>query len=321
MLMNLLPGLRDLRAPLAAGYLWLTGLWLLLADSIPSRGTATGVIADAYILVGALGHAPAIAILSFVAYVLGAVLSVDVDGRTVFIITHIHLIPSDYREHPYSVLISNRSITELIFSIGNLKENVPRIAFGDEDEAIQEWNASLQPGILAGDWVFGRSGEWTRDIWRGLLGYLIENLTREIRQLVTRLRVSSPPLFDQYDRLRGEAEFRLSITFPLVFIGGVLAWKWTPLWLLLLPGIFLITRSGVRRVRDAADVIAQAALAGYVTPTSWMRQDTKPLEFALEALTVALRLQILSKDDELKVKKILAVLSSEQLNLRDGKKD
>jgi hypothetical protein len=30
MLMNLLPGLRELRAPLVSGYLWLISAWLLL---------------------------------------------------------------------------------------------------------------------------------------------------------------------------------------------------------------------------------------------------------------------------------------------------
>ena len=42
-LMNLLPGLRDLRAPLAAGYLWLAVIWLLAAERCIStrRGVGT----------------------------------------------------------------------------------------------------------------------------------------------------------------------------------------------------------------------------------------------------------------------------------------
>jgi hypothetical protein len=37
MVSNVLPGLRELRAPLAAGYLWLTVLWLIFGASLPTR--------------------------------------------------------------------------------------------------------------------------------------------------------------------------------------------------------------------------------------------------------------------------------------------
>jgi hypothetical protein len=36
MLASLLPGLRDLRAPLAAGYLWLAAGWLYFAPLLPA---------------------------------------------------------------------------------------------------------------------------------------------------------------------------------------------------------------------------------------------------------------------------------------------
>jgi hypothetical protein len=34
MLSSILPGLRDVRVPLTAGYLWLLGLWLLFGDRV-----------------------------------------------------------------------------------------------------------------------------------------------------------------------------------------------------------------------------------------------------------------------------------------------
>jgi hypothetical protein len=37
-LAGLLPGVRELRAPLAAGYLWLLYGWLTAANSFPSAG-------------------------------------------------------------------------------------------------------------------------------------------------------------------------------------------------------------------------------------------------------------------------------------------
>jgi hypothetical protein len=45
-LASLLPGVRELRAPLVAGYVWLLGLWLLLRHALPEPGRAVGVYKD-----------------------------------------------------------------------------------------------------------------------------------------------------------------------------------------------------------------------------------------------------------------------------------
>ena len=72
MLANLLPGLRDLRAPMSAGYLWLATTWLLLVPHLPrSAKEATGPIADVYSLGSGLGLSYVVAMLSFVAYLIG----------------------------------------------------------------------------------------------------------------------------------------------------------------------------------------------------------------------------------------------------------
>src|SRR4051794_39467976 len=38
MLGNVLPGVRELRAPLAGGYLWLVFAWVVWGDKLPSKG-------------------------------------------------------------------------------------------------------------------------------------------------------------------------------------------------------------------------------------------------------------------------------------------
>ncbi|MDQ3724025.1 MAG: hypothetical protein M3376_13405, partial [Actinomycetota bacterium] len=73
LLSNLLPGTRQLRAPLAAGYLWLVALGLALASEIPSRDDASGLFDDLYRgsdLIGDVGVGVAV---SFLAYLLGMV--------------------------------------------------------------------------------------------------------------------------------------------------------------------------------------------------------------------------------------------------------
>jgi hypothetical protein len=77
MLASLLPGVRELRAPLAAGYLWLVALWIVFAPRLSELTSTEGVYRDIYNLGRAVGR-PAIAIASgFVAYLIGT-LSVGV---------------------------------------------------------------------------------------------------------------------------------------------------------------------------------------------------------------------------------------------------
>jgi hypothetical protein len=80
------------------------------------------------------------------------------------------------------------------------------------------------------------------------------------------LRVQYPHLWDEYDQLRSEAEFRYSVVPPLVLIVLVGALTWTPLAVLLLivPAVlawqgFLSEQASINSIMDVID-------AGIVTP-------------------------------------------------------
>jgi hypothetical protein len=79
MLASLLPGLRDLRAPLAADYLWLAAGWLYFAPQLPaSVNDADGVLKDIYRVAGVADASNPVAIaagLTFIAYLLGILLT------------------------------------------------------------------------------------------------------------------------------------------------------------------------------------------------------------------------------------------------------
>jgi hypothetical protein len=68
-----LSSLRRVRAPLAAGLVWLAGGWLALSDHLPDAGRAAGVIRGAYRMVGAVGRPVALVGLAVLAYLLGLV--------------------------------------------------------------------------------------------------------------------------------------------------------------------------------------------------------------------------------------------------------
>ncbi|NJP97668.1 hypothetical protein HCN51_51000 [Nonomuraea sp. FMUSA5-5] len=55
---TLLPGVREIRTPLAVGYAWLLVVWVAIGHTIPEPAKATGVIADTYRLAQAAGPVP-----------------------------------------------------------------------------------------------------------------------------------------------------------------------------------------------------------------------------------------------------------------------
>jgi hypothetical protein len=72
MLTTLLPGIRELRAPLAAGYIWLLAAWIGLEPSIPEAAEATGLVATLYRLNDALSGFGLAAAATFAAYLIGS---------------------------------------------------------------------------------------------------------------------------------------------------------------------------------------------------------------------------------------------------------
>jgi hypothetical protein len=70
-LASLLPGLREVRAPLAAGFVWLVALWFLLEPRWP-RGDDAGIVGSAARLMDMLNLLGQGVVLSFAAYLLGS---------------------------------------------------------------------------------------------------------------------------------------------------------------------------------------------------------------------------------------------------------
>lgn len=73
MLANLLPGFRDLRTPLASGYIWLVVLWLLFRGQLQR-----GPLEDLYETSQLLGQSVLLGVLSFLAFLLGSLLQLRI---------------------------------------------------------------------------------------------------------------------------------------------------------------------------------------------------------------------------------------------------
>lgn len=72
MLTNLLPGLRQVRAPLAAGYIWLLALWLVFERALPDRSSGDDLVTSIYRLGDLFSIIGIGVVLSFLAYLLGS---------------------------------------------------------------------------------------------------------------------------------------------------------------------------------------------------------------------------------------------------------
>ena len=79
MLANVLPGLRELRPPLSAGYLWLAFIWLVAAPRFPDISEADGMERRILELFRDLDVVGSGVVLSFIAYLVGAVSQATLD--------------------------------------------------------------------------------------------------------------------------------------------------------------------------------------------------------------------------------------------------
>ena len=124
MLASLLPGLRDLRAPLAAGYLWLAAGWLYFAPQLPaSVNDADGVLKDIYRVADASNPVAIAAGLTFIAYLLG-ILSTGLLTPVVPVIWTLLILP---------IVLSGIAVDSIERRIKKRRQGIHLTEFADDD--------------------------------------------------------------------------------------------------------------------------------------------------------------------------------------------
>ena len=226
MLASLLPGLRDVRGPLASGYTWLFTLWLVFGDEIPDkRPSGDGLTARLFDLEAKLGSGAVLVTLSFLAYVLGSLLFAGENSH----------------------LRRRGAATRRIVGLGHLSP--ARLARTHTlAETPAEGARCLDPERFGSPHKRPRRNPDMMAI------------------LDARLRIQQPALYDDMDRLRAEAEFRLNfgiaamvmITVVLVIVPG-----WWVLVLVAL-GISIFTMTAGPRFIAADRRILEAVRQGLV---------------------------------------------------------
>lgn len=239
-LSSLLPGLRTLRAPLAAGYIWLLNIWLLFGDQLPSRDEAAGLVERLYDLEGVVSEVGMVLALSFVAFLVGAI-SETGSRYILMMFPGSHIVRASYAQ------FLDRETRRLGIRHRLAKEELERVQAAARD--MNEGRVLVRQGIRG---------------YRPVDDEFGVTALREMGRIRARLMAEQTALYGEHDRIQSEAEFRVTIVPPLVFFVVTVALSVHPLWLLALAplGLLLYQANGLRS--QAGQVLVAAVTSGKV---------------------------------------------------------
>lgn len=301
---SLVPAVREVRGPLAAGYLWLACGWLLFESAIPSRHSEVlyeriAALADA---VGPIGWAVT---ASIAAYLTGSLiqsglrlawrrltmrlrpLRIDesqscrfeeiAESDDVRDIETILLIADPFQEASlHRLLRSDRSLSvaiweiadrELLESFRELQITIERIRGRAGKNAVASFSMHARTPRVS---LSGRGGE--REL---VIPHLMpsRDLLAQSSLLETRLLEVAETTGAKVERLHAEADFRIAIFPPLIALILIFAAGASPLWLagLLVPvalavqGMALSDRA-IEELLDALRARTQTPELEQITP-------------------------------------------------------
>lgn len=228
MLAHLLPGARELRAPLAAGVLWLAAAFLLLQWHTPRVRENLAIAVGEARVPEAFSSAGVFAAIIFSAYLVGAAVSPNLDRG----LTELAVRSLDKR--------LGRRVAEFATLSEDLMEKIrDQYSSASGEAAIEQVN---------------RAEKLVRD-----------NSRSALPSLRSQLLAKSEPLFQRCDRLEAEACFRLGIMAPMVAI-AVVAVGHLPPWLCLAIGVLAVwlAARGVMRAIESRSLLRDACLAGVI---------------------------------------------------------
>jgi hypothetical protein len=230
-LASALPGFRDLRAPLLAGYLWLVFLWILIKPDFTSRphnviaAAVYDLAKDAGPIWVGLGVGVAAYLVGSVSQGLSPLLS-PLPGIVEYNAVWQHL-PKSMQDKLTIPRLSPRKLQE--------DEKAQLVAGARIDlsflEARQGLEAEADP----------LEAELKRRLSKAHQGLVAELQLPATLLLTERGKEPEPQLFSEADRFKAERDLRLAVVPPLsaiaIFLGWNQSWWW---WLALIPvGILL----------------------------------------------------------------------------------
>lgn len=296
MLSSVLPGLRELRAPVAAGFLWLVAFWFCFEARLTDDALTSGALGAAVRLEGILESIGLGATLSFGAYLIGSlsVFALSVPLRRV-------MRTSDHPRGGWRDTLSPGAwqAVQLVASeaAGRLNR-VLSLSGIDIDQAIDRWRPD--PHVTTSQsplssWLAKRcrareAGGWRADAFV----HPSERHKQRLARLVisdlpaiasTRLLGKHPDVFSAIDRSRAEVEFRLAVAPPVLGLSASIACREAPGPgpVVLLVGSALaagIVLDAIRQQRRSNDLILDLLQVNEITSPSLEQLEAWAADFA-----------------------------------------
>ena len=268
MLANLLPGIRQIRTPLASGYLWLLTFWLLLPPHLKKAFPTSGVPGDIAHLVHYGGRVSVGIAVSFAAYLVG-ILSQFLNFPFVRLGTFIAYLPTMIKDAAMRFI----GTMGIKFSISFFVVEIPifNLAGRADNPAEKAWESqrrqTLSSGQLSAKGIISLQN-FVADMpdikqdqiseWNILAYRRLTYLSREVPHQGNALVGRETDLYSVYDRLISEYEFRIGISLPLAAIILILATRWSLLWLTLLLPLLILLATGAQQRMAAGDLLADS---------------------------------------------------------------
>lgn len=294
----LIPGIREIRGPLVAGYLWMLIVWLALGEQLPER-SSDALFERLWEVGDSLGKLGLAVVASVVAYLIGSMvhsvasaLLARTRGRGFSWVHEPYGVPDDHHLEEGQRWISVEALLESETHGVNKYFGLPLFEVGLTTPLfrLEQMELSQVRGRLvkaAGHALAVTDG----DARYKLLGYIggapvvgiprsdrdlgefpipqfspSEDLWENRSLLETRLREEVPATASKIERLDGEAEFREAIALPLATLALLVAvgvsWWW--LAALVLPAALFLQALSLRR--DAGRELVDSLRARGGTP-------------------------------------------------------
>ena len=305
MLTSLLPGLRDLRAPLAAGFVWLVALWFVFEPHWDREASADGIVGSANRLMSTVNVLGQGLVLSFAAYLIGS-FSVFIFSRPLLAQFRPSIEPSGRPLEGLSDL-ARVSLSQVAVDGRKRLEAALTLSGVTVDDVLGV--SAPVPDVPSK----ARPSRGTQQAPVGLTSATVlptpeEVQEREIKERVLRdlpvvanaqLLGRETDVFAAVDRNQSEVEFRVALVPAILALAVAMAWTAAPeLWWSAPVALFVgglgatgLMLDAARGRRDSNELILSLMEHGRITSPSVARAESEATSRADTAPAVVLKRQ------------------------------
>ncbi|MDQ0825395.1 uncharacterized membrane protein YciS (DUF1049 family) [Arthrobacter sp. B2I5] len=311
-MINLLDGLRDLKAPLASGLIILFGFWLIFANEVAAAGPGQSLAGNIHQLIDYLGAPATLGLVAFLGYLIGLVLSLN--AVTMFLI----LVVQEVREmappsrEPIRFLLEIKRNINVQVSTNTTSEDTTRRLNEHIENALQEaaenrgWTPRdilqvVKPYLLE-EYDQKSPGNpplqkgfpiWQTPLFGSVHQYLYVSIVTEIDLLAVQLHAEKDKIYEKYDKNKTESDFRAAVILPILFVALVTMIRFfdeglaIPAILTMLAIVLIAIRLGAsahQRLIEANEAVLNALLARQIkAPRLQIFEENRSTHFNGEA--------------------------------------